>query len=164
VHISLANIISSMTPVTRAYGLRRWAYRRAGVAVGEGAIIAGGVKIYGSNVSIGSGAMLGLGVVVISTPQSAVVIGPGAGIGPWSLITVGTHDLGGPGRRWGTDKSVPISIGGGAWLTSRCVVLAGTTVGPGAVVAAGSVCPGSQVGENEFWAGVPARFKKTIED
>ena len=51
----------------------------------------------------------------------------------------------------------PIFVGKGAWLGVNVVVLRGVSIGAGAVVGAGSVVTKS-VGENEVWAGVPAKF------
>jgi acetyltransferase-like isoleucine patch superfamily enzyme len=51
----------------------------------------------------------------------------------------------------------PISLGKGAWLGVNVIVLKGVSIGAGAVIGAGSVVTKS-VGENEVWAGVPAKF------
>ena len=45
------------------------------------------------------------------------------------------------------------------------VLLDGVEVGEGAIVAAGSVVsPGTKIGAHELWMGVPAKFKKMVED
>lgn len=43
------------------------------------------------------------------------------------------------------------------WIGHGCIVLAGVTMKSGSVLAAGSVL-NKDVGENEIWAGVPAKF------
>ena len=53
-------------------------------------------------------------------------------------------------------KEMPIIIGRDVWIGCNVVVLKGSNIGNGAIVAAGSVVTKS-ISENEVWAGVPAR-------
>ncbi len=63
-----------------------------------------------------------------------------------------THDPANPGRRGTPAEAKPISIGAGAWLGSRCVILPGVTVGPGSVIGA-SVVVRQDVPPNTLLAG-----------
>lgn len=53
----------------------------------------------------------------------------------------------------------PILIGDGAWIGTHVVILAGVTIGEGAIIAAGAVV-NKDVPAYEIWGGVPARFLK----
>ncbi len=59
-------------------------------------------------------------------------------------------------------EALPIRIGRDVWLGANCVILAGVTIGDGAVVAAGALVR-EDVPPNAVVAGVPARLKKMRE-
>ena len=61
----------------------------------------------------------------------------------------------------GWEYGGPIHIGNDVWLGGSCVVLAGVTIGDGAVVAAGSVVT-RDVPPNTVVAGNPARVLRQI--
>jgi len=57
----------------------------------------------------------------------------------------------------------PIRIGDRVTIGGRSVIMAGATIGDGAVVGFCSlVTRDTQIGPNEIWAGVPARFIRKI--
>ena len=65
------------------------------------------------------------------------------------------------GIRIGAQPSVgaKIHLQEDAWLGVNVVVLKGVTIGTGAVVAAGAVV-NKNIGANEIWGGIPAKFIK----
>ncbi|WP_454085374.1 acyltransferase [Georgenia sp. Marseille-Q6866] len=151
----LANLLSAVTPQTRWFGLRRAAYRAAGVDVAGTAEVNGTVRIHYPNVSIGERTWLGAGAQVISTSIAKVTIGARCDVGPGVMLVAGTHTIGGHERRAGPGDSAPISIGEGTWVGARALFLAGTVVGAGCVVAAGAVVRG-EFPDDVLIAGVPA--------
>ncbi len=58
-------------------------------------------------------------------------------------------------------KSAPVRICEGAWIGARTIILKGVTIGPRAVIGAGSVVTRDIPGDC-IAAGVPAKFIKTI--
>ena len=54
------------------------------------------------------------------------------------------------------NETRPIRIGKGVWIGANAIVLAGVSIGDGAVIGAGSVVT-HDVPDNEIWVGVPAR-------
>ena len=59
-------------------------------------------------------------------------------------------------------QSAPIEIQDGAWIGAHSIILKGTVIGKRAVIGAGSVVAGKIIGDDEIWAGNPARFIKKI--
>ncbi len=56
-----------------------------------------------------------------------------------------------------------IQIGDRATIGARSTILAGTKIGAGSIVGAMSLVPkGTIIGENELWAGVPAKFIRKL--
>ena len=55
------------------------------------------------------------------------------------MILANSHELGPSESRAGSVVGLPVSIGDGVWIGARTTVLPGVTIGPGAIVAAGSV-------------------------
>jgi maltose O-acetyltransferase len=60
-------------------------------------------------------------------------------------------------------KGGPIRVGAGAWVASRAILLGGITIGPGSIVGAGAVVT-TDVPAQEFWAGNPARYVRSLGD
>ena len=100
----------------------------------------------GANVTIGHGAAI--------AAHASIVIGSGAHLGPFvMLLDTDFHEA---GKHDSSGGSSPIAIGAGARLGARVTVLRGSTVGAGAIVAAGSVVKGD-VEPGARVAGNPAR-------
>lgn len=79
------------------------------------------------------------------------------------MMTVGTHEIGGPVRRAGKGRAEDIDIGSGSWVGARALVIAGSGVGAGCVVAAGAVVT-ERYGDNALIGGVPARVIRQLEE
>ena len=88
--------------------------------------------------------------------RQPITIGEGALIGPFCCLENVNH------RPEGSEE-LPVTVEAGAWVGARAVLLPGVVIGAGAVVAAGSVVRG-HVPPRELWAGVPARFKRRLNE
>jgi acetyltransferase-like isoleucine patch superfamily enzyme len=84
---------------------------------------------FGSNVVIGPGAILG--------GMGGIEIGAHVRISTGVLIETGGLDLG-TGVPY-KHKTSPITIGTGAWIGARAIILAGVSIGDYAVIGAGTV-------------------------
>lgn len=78
------------------------------------------------------------------------------------MILTGAHDY----TKFGTERKAkglggPIYIKEGAWLASRCIILAGVTIGKHAVVGAGAVVT-HDVPDYALVAGNPAKIIKYV--
>ena len=60
-------------------------------------------------------------------------------------------------------ESCDIVIGNGVWLASNCSILGPAKIGDNSVIAAGAVVvPGTEIPPNTVYAGIPAKYMKTI--
>ena len=111
--------------------------RLFGAQIGPAVILRARLRVkHPWNLVIGARSWVGEGVWIHN--QGLVTIGHDAVISQESFITTGSHDL-----HRTMDLTVrPVTVGNGAWIASRSVVLQGTVIGENAVVSAGSVVSG----------------------
>lgn len=91
--------------------------------------------------------------------QGGIYIGDGCLIGHSVVMATLNHDQD-PDRRQNLTHA-PIRLGRNVWVGAHATILAGVTVGDGAVIAAGAVV-NKDVPAREIWGGVPARRIKSI--
>lgn len=148
-------------PQTRAFALKRFLYRLAGVEVGKDVKIVSSVKIYGNGkLSIGDNTWVGHETMIIVSKE--VQIGSDCDIAPRVYIGDGTHvvdvnakNIAGDGRR------LPVHIGDGCWLCTYSTILPGTIIGNKSIIAAGSVVKG-YIPSLELWGGCIAKKIKAL--
>lgn len=161
----IVNLLLTILPPTRAFIFKRFLWQRIGVAVGHGTKINSGAKVWGvGQVSIGSGSWLGMNLVLIVPNGAQVTIGSDVDIGPDVLIECGSHDIGGPDRRAGTERATSIQIGAGSWIGCRVTILGGAQLAPGTIVGAGALVLPGDYPENALLTGVPARVSRILGD
>lgn len=129
--VELLLVASSWQPSSR---LRAHALRWFGATIGEGVILRPRLRVrFPWKLKVGDGSWIGEDVWIHN--QNQVRIGANAVISQGSFLTTGSH-----AHR--TDMALvtrPILIEDGAWVTSRCIVLGGTTIGQSALVQPGTV-------------------------
>ena len=87
-----------------------------------------------------------------------VIIGEHAAVSEGVLILTHDHDPADITRKWAS----PLTIGAHAWIGARAIVTAAcSSIGDRAVVGAGAVVT-HDIPPGELWAGVPARFVRTL--
>lgn len=118
--------------------LRVWVLRLFGAKVGQRVTIRPRVRVkhpwrlvVGDHCWIGEGAHL--------HNQDWLVIGANSVISQDAFVTTGTHDS----YRTMDLITRPVQIGEGCWVTSRALVMAGTTVGDGTIITPNSVVKGT---------------------
>jgi acetyltransferase-like isoleucine patch superfamily enzyme len=131
-----------------------------GANIGKGVVYYPGVWINPPNrLTIGN--QVDLAKDVLITTPGGVVIGDRALIGYGTKILSSNHTI--PNQRGKIFNSghthAPINIKNDVWIGSNCVILAGVTIGEGAVVAAGSIVT-KDVAPFTIVGGVPARWIK----
>lgn len=146
--VSLLVFESGWVPLYRPKG---WLLRLFGAKIGPAVVIKPHVRIkYPWRLVTGDHCSIGQGTWIDNLAE--VRLGSHVCISQKAYLCTGTHDY----RRRTFDLIArPIQIGAGAWLGARCLVLGGVTVGPNAVVAAGSVVT-KDVAPAAIVAGNPA--------
>lgn len=161
-------------------GLTAWWYRFRGVDLSDNVVLFPGALLlrYPRNIHIGSDALIKSGAHICPcNPQAHIHIGSRTSLGFHSFvyasdrITIGDDCQIAPfvyivDSDHGTRKDAPmnrqpnqpnpISIGNDVWIGAHAVVLAGVTIGQGAVIAAGAVV-NRDVEPYTIVGGVPAR-------
>jgi acetyltransferase-like isoleucine patch superfamily enzyme len=131
---------------------------RGGTVEAENCAFFSGVRLEcwpGARIAIGNGTYLNRNTEVVAA--QSVTIGRDCKIARDVIIMdTDQHEI--PG----TDmKAKPVHIGDHVWIGSRAIVLKGVTIGPGAVVAAGSVVT-KDVPARAIVAGIPAKVVREM--
>lgn len=151
------NLATSLLPRRTSGRFRAELLRKLGFTVGEGTEIHGPLKLSGTNPL----AMLQIGRDCSIDADCSLELSAGLHIGdrvtlePGVMILTSTHELDFPQHRAGKVITNPVSIGDGAWLRARAIVLPGVKIGAGAVVEAGAVV-NKDVDEHTRVGGMPA--------
>jgi maltose O-acetyltransferase len=115
-------------------GLRTYLYRKIGMKIGRNCVIRRGVYLASPNeLEVGDGTFIGRANLYCT---GGVRIGRNVNISDGAVVITAKHDINSPNFE---ALYAPIVIEDYAWLATNAIVLAGVTVGEGAVVAAGSV-------------------------
>ena len=114
---------------------------------------------YGQNITIGKNVFINSGCCF--QDQGGIEIGNNVLIGQQVVLATLNHDLM-PEKRANMSPA-PIKIGNDVWIGAHATILAGVTIGNGAVIAAGAVVT-KDVPENTVVGGVPAKIIKNIEE
>ena len=133
-------------------GFRLFLYRRIGMKVGNGCVIRRGVYLGSPNeLELGNGSFIGRANLYCT---GGVKIGRNVNISDGVVIITAKHDINSPAFE---AKYEPIRIDDWAWIATNAIVLAGVTVGEGAVVAAGAVVT-KDVPPYSVVGGTPAKI------
>jgi maltose O-acetyltransferase len=156
--LQLYNLASNLLPVRASHELRAKLMRLAGFQLGEGTRIGGPLKISGprgllERLTVGKNCFIDADCVL--DLSDVMTIGDNVTIEPGVLILTSTHELDFPKHRAGQLILNPVTIGDGAWLRARSVILPGSKIGAGAVVDAGAVV-NKDVEANTRVGGIPA--------
>ena len=139
------------------------ASRSAGVSLGDKVTLNRFAYVQGGNGGVRLGNRVEINNFSIINGTGGVDIGDDTLVGPGVRIISyqHRHALAATIRSQAVD-ALPIRIGRDCWLGANCVILAGVSIGDGAVVAAGAVVR-EDVPAQAIVAGVPATVKKFRE-
>jgi acetyltransferase-like isoleucine patch superfamily enzyme len=94
--------------------------------------------------------------------NAQITIGDYVSFGHDCRVLTGYHDMTLRGaERQASVRCEPITIKDGVWIASGVTICPGVTIGENSVIGAGSVVT-RDVPENCFYAGVPAKFIRTL--
>jgi carbonic anhydrase/acetyltransferase-like protein (isoleucine patch superfamily) len=146
-------------PIGMGTRYRARVMRALGYRVGRRTTLMGNLVLVGAHraprfLTIGADCFINVGCLVDIT--APVTIGDNVSFGHEVVVLTTSHDQSLPTRRAGALQSAPVTIGDGAWVAARAVLLPGVVVGEGAIVCAGAVVTQS-VDPHTMVGGVPAR-------
>lgn len=145
----VAELVFVTNPLQLSSALRIWILRLFGASIGKRVIVRPRTRVrFPWNLQIGDGSWIGDGVWISN--REMVSIGHDVVVSQGTFITTGGHAV-------RTDMRVvssPIQIEEGAWLTTRCVVLGGSSIGRSAVIEPNTVVRG-RVPSNVIWGSLP---------
>jgi len=152
------NIATSLLPRRIGGQFRAELLRRLGFTVGAGTEIRGPLKLSGSSNLVGLlqiGRDCSIDAECLLEMSENLQIGDRVTLEPGVMILTSTHELDFPQHRAGKIITSPVSIGDGAWLRARAIILPGVKIGAGAVVEAGAVV-NKDVDDHTRVGGMPA--------
>lgn len=149
--IEAAIINNKFIPVS---GIRLGLLRIFGARIGKGCRMPHPIRVKAPwNLEVGDNCWFGVNAWIYN--QALVRIGSNVCISQGTFLTTGSHDMAST-----MDLRVaPIIIEDGVWITSKCVVQMGVTIGRSSVVTPLSVVHKSLEAESVY-GGNPARFIK----
>lgn len=158
--LEAVNVVNRFMPST----VRARLLEQVGFQIGEGTSFLGQPRITGgaalpNNLNIGRDCVIELGVTF--DLEERITMGDRVMLGHQVMILTSTHELGPPQHRAGNVTRAPVTIGDGAWIGTRSIILPGVTIGAGAVVGPGSLV-NKNVEPNTRVAGTPARVVETL--
>lgn len=109
----------------------------------------------GGNLDIGGGTYINRGATIVCADQ--VSIGKNVRVS-YDVVIMDTDEHPVPGAG---PLTAPITIGDGAWIGCRAIILKGVTIGQGAIIGAGSVVT-KDVPAFTIAVGQPAKVIRTI--
>ena len=118
--------------------VRVWTLRRFGAQIGDRVVFRPRTRVrFPWKLTIGNDCWIGEGVWIHN--QDQVTIGSDVVVSQETMITTGSH-------AYRTDmalKTAPVVVHDGAWITSRCMILGGSSIGRSALIKPMSVVHGA---------------------
>ncbi|WP_434521574.1 maltose acetyltransferase domain-containing protein [Halorubrum sp. AS12] len=116
---------------------------------------------YGYNVGVGDGFFANFGCVFLDA--APIAFGENCMLGPGVHVYTPTHPIDPEERATGREFGDPVTVGDDVWIGGRAVITPGTSVGDGAVVAAGAVVV-DDVPARTVVGGNPAEVIREIDE
>ena len=153
--IWLVNVVALRLP---GNVLRVGVLRLCGARVGAGTRVERGVKVdFPWRLRIGAASTINPGVY-LDCRGAAIHVGDLVDISSEAIVYTLTHDV--HGLEFDV-RSGAVELADSVWICARAIVLPGSVIGRGSVVAANSVIKG-HVSDHQLWQGNPAVFKKDL--
>jgi putative colanic acid biosynthesis acetyltransferase WcaF len=134
---ALCELVFVTNPFQISSGLRVRVLRLFGAQIGEGVIMRPRLRVkFPWKLSVGARSWIGEGVWIHN--QARIEIGSDVVVSQDSFLTTGTHAF----RADMALETSPVIIEDGVWITSRCVVLAGSRIGRSALILPNTVVRG----------------------
>jgi putative colanic acid biosynthesis acetyltransferase WcaF len=145
---ALFNLVITQLPGHR---LRQMWLRGLGAKIGAGSILFRGITVFGAE-RLRIGERVHVGFRVVLDARGGITVGDDVDISSDSQLLTASHNVRSP---WFERQVAAVAIESHTWIATRAIILAGVTLGRGAVAAAGSVVT-RDVAACTVVAGVPA--------
>lgn len=132
------------------------------LTMGGKGVVHGHVYLEGRKISIGKGSYINRNCNIYNA-NGSVVIGSNCAIAYNVSFHTTNHVYDSAIKRAGSVIGSLIFVEDGCWIGANAVILPGTIVHSGCVIAAGSIVKGECKG-NSLYAGIPAKFIKPLPD
>jgi putative colanic acid biosynthesis acetyltransferase WcaF len=133
----LCELIFVTNPFQISSRLRTRVLRLFGAKIGEDVILRPRLRVkFPWKLSVGARSWIGEGVWIHN--QARIEIGSDVVVSQESFLTTGTHAF----RTDMALETLPITVEDGVWITSRCMVLAGSRIGRSALILPNTVVRG----------------------
>jgi acetyltransferase-like isoleucine patch superfamily enzyme len=150
--LDLKLLIINSVSLLPFWSIRRLVFAASGVKLGKGSIIHTGCKVFEpKNIIIGQDTKIGDSAFLDG--REKLQIGDHVDIASEVMIYNSEHDL---ESDYFEAKSEPVTIGDYVFIGPRAIVLPGTSIGRGAIIAAGAVVT-KDVPDFAIVGGIPAR-------
>jgi putative colanic acid biosynthesis acetyltransferase WcaF len=134
---ALCELVFVTNPVQISSGLRVRMLRLFGANIGDGVTMRPRLRVkFPWKLSVGARSWIGEGVWIHN--QGQMTIGSDVVVSQESFLTTGTHAF----RTDMALETMPVIIEDGVWVTSRCMVLAGSRIGRSALILPNTVVRG----------------------
>lgn len=141
-----------VTTLIPFHSVRNWIWRLFGLKLGRYSTLHTGVRVYDPrNIMVGEGTIIGYRTFIDG--RDKVIIGNHTDIASEVMIYSSEHDISSSDFH---ATLAPVKIGDYVFIGPRAIILAGVTIGTGAVVAAGAVVT-KDVPAGTIVGGVPAK-------
>lgn len=145
-------MILNTTTYIPSHVIRNWIWRCFGMKIGNRSTLHTGVRVFDPrNIKVGEGTIIGYRTFIDG--RDKVVIGNHTDIASEVMIYSSEHDISSSDFH---AILAPVTIGNYVFIGPRAIILAGVTIGDGAVIAAGAVVT-KDVPSATIVGGVPAK-------
>ncbi|MBP9670191.1 acyltransferase [Candidatus Woesebacteria bacterium] len=142
-----------LTTYIPLHSVRNLIWKMAGVKLGKNSTLHTGIRVFDpTNIKIGQGTIIGYATFIDG--RDTVTIGNHTDIASEVMIYSSEHDIHSPDFH---ATIAPTTIGDYVFIGPRAIILAGVTIGNGAIVAAGAVVT-KDVSPYTIVGGVPAKL------
>ncbi|MCK6259021.1 WcaF family extracellular polysaccharide biosynthesis acetyltransferase [Fictibacillus sp. KIGAM418] len=153
----IINYFFISNPLQISSKIRIFFLKLFGAKIGENVIIRPRTRIrFPWNLEIGNNTWIGEGVWISN--KGKMTIGNNVVISQDSFLTTGSHDI------YKTMDVIikPVYISDGVWITSKCIILQGVTIGMNTVITPGSVV-NKTLPAASIYGGNPVKYIKQRE-
>ena len=153
--------LSNLLPRGNFIKVRTYMIKLSGINMGKNVRIAGKFYASNNNIHIGNNVWIGYDFNAYFNPTNKITIGNNVDIAPQVTFCCGSHEIGDEYHRAGKGYSRDIYVGDGCWICIKSIIMGGSNLESGCIVAGNSFVKGN-FKKNILLGGNPASLIKVI--